>query len=156
VPTVGNDWSEDDEQLFMALAEALAAGRRVPSRFIEMGKASFAWHTVDADLARLTYDSLHDREPALPMRAETATLRALIFVASELEIHLQIRAKALMGQVVPAEPGEVSLVQVAKDTITVAIDDDGVFTIRPVPSGLFKLHCHTRSGQNVVTPPQRL
>src|SRR5204862_346254 len=71
---VRNGW--DDERLLAALSEAMKARAAVPEWFIETGKNAFAWHNIDAELARLTYDSNEDRLPAVT-RAETASIRSL-------------------------------------------------------------------------------
>ncbi|GAB3955588.1 hypothetical protein GCM10029976_098820 [Kribbella albertanoniae] len=50
------DWN-DDGQLLEALRDALVTEQEVPRAFVEAGKAAFAWRTIDAELAALTYDS---------------------------------------------------------------------------------------------------
>lgn len=42
---------DSDEHLLADLAEAVLAARKVPPRLVDAGKAAFAWHTVDAELA---------------------------------------------------------------------------------------------------------
>lgn len=59
-----------DDRLVAALTEALREAEVVPPRFVDVGRAAFAWHNVDAELAELTYDSLlADAVPAPAMRA---------------------------------------------------------------------------------------
>ena len=50
----------DDEQLMVALREAMRARQAVPDWFVETGKSAYAWHNIDAELAQLTYDSRRD------------------------------------------------------------------------------------------------
>ena len=50
----------DDEELLAALRQALRARQAVSPGFVEAGKGAFAWRTIDAELAQLTYDSLVD------------------------------------------------------------------------------------------------
>jgi hypothetical protein len=52
-------WWDDDDALLSAVRVALATHDDVPASFVEMGKASFAWHDIDAELAALSYDSAH-------------------------------------------------------------------------------------------------
>src|SRR5581483_9092583 len=52
VRIVREDW--DDERLLAALREALRARQDVPAWFIETGQGAYAWHDIDAQLARLT------------------------------------------------------------------------------------------------------
>ena len=44
-------WRDDDEDLLALLRDALAEQREVPTRFVEAGKATFAWRSIDAELA---------------------------------------------------------------------------------------------------------
>ena len=114
-------------------------------------KAAFAWRTIDADLAQLSYDSLDDEQTPLVTRTEDATVRALTFVAGRLTIELEITAASVLGQVVPAQPGQL-LLQIGTDRQeTCAIDEIGCFVVEPVPAGPFRLHCRTVDGTEVRT-----
>jgi len=144
----------DDERLLAALGEAVRAGREVPARFVEMGKAAFAWHGVDAELAALAYDSAAGElvgEPAGGTRAEPAELRALTFVASRLTIELEVAPDALLGQLVPPQQGAVELHGRDGVATTTRADDVGWFTIRPLPSGLFRLRVSPDGGGPIIT-----
>lgn len=131
---------DSDERLLADLGAALRAEREVPERFLEIGREAFAWYDVDAELAALTFDSA--TAPA-GTRAETATLRALTFAARRLTIELEVTAGALVGQVVPPQPGELEVQPREGETRTVPVDEVGWFAIRPRPAGLFRLHLHT-------------
>src|SRR5690348_1577792 len=98
---------DDDERLLTELGTALRAGTEVPERFVEAGKAAFAWRTVDAELASLTYDSA--TEGVAGVRGEPADLRALTFAARGLTIELEVTEDSLIGQVVPPQPGSVEV-----------------------------------------------
>lgn len=140
-------WDGDD-QLLADLAEAVLAAREVPQRLVDAGKAAFAWHTVDAELAALAFDS--DVEPAA-MRAETATLRAMTFVASHATIEVEVTADALLGQVAPPRSGELLVRQADGLVRTVQVDALGWFTIRPRPTGLFRLELTQSTGPRILT-----
>ena len=72
-----------DEVLLAALGEALKALEAVPPDFIAAAKDAYAWHGIDAELARLTFDSSQetkdraridadsDRRPAAGSRLES-------------------------------------------------------------------------------------
>lgn len=143
------DWT-DDEQLYTELGEALRTADAVPGRFVEAGKAAFAWRTVDAELAQLSYDSAVDGVPA-GTRAEPAALRSLTFAASGLTIEVELTEDALLGQVVPPQPGSVELRQKDGSTMTVPVDEVGWFVVRPLPTGLFRLLVRTADGRAVLT-----
>jgi hypothetical protein len=145
-------WWNDDDQLLAALAEALREVRDVPHPFVETGKAAFAWHNIDAELARLTYDSAAEAlGPATATRAERAVLREVTLASSQLKIHLQITDEAVRGQVVPAQPCQLELRAAAQPPIGITTDNDGWFTLRPIPVGSFRLHCRTASSVTALT-----
>lgn len=148
---MASHWSSDDDQLLSALGDALQAARAVPRDFIEAGKTAIQWRHIDGELAALTYDSALDKErvPAA-VRGEPAPLRYLTFASAELTIELEVSGDALLGQVVPPQPGEMEVLGASGEAVTIAIDDVGCFVIRPVPSGSFRLHCHL-AGAQVVT-----
>jgi hypothetical protein len=153
------EWWNDDEGLGAALAEALAERTAVPASMVDAGKAAFAWHGVDAELAELRYDSAvgaPDAGYAAATRAtenrpDTGTLRTLTFAAERLTVELDITADAILGQLIPAGAGRAEL-RTGDTTKTVEIDEDGWFTIRPIPTTQFRLRCTTQDGQAALTP----
>jgi len=46
----------DDDQLLGALGAAMSARRTVPARYVQMATNAYAWHNIDAELARLSHD----------------------------------------------------------------------------------------------------
>jgi hypothetical protein len=148
---MASQWSSDDDQLLTALGDALRIAREVPRGFIEAGKAAIEWRQIDGELAALTYDSAFDTErvPAA-VRAEPAQLRYLTFASAELTIELEVSGDALLGQIVPPQPGELEILALRGAARTTTIDGVGCFVIRPIPSGSFRLHCHL-ADTNVVT-----
>lgn len=147
----------DDEQLLAALADAVRAARAVPRDFVEAGRAAYAWRTIDAELAAITYDSAlgvaapeGDLVPA-GTRAEPAVLRAVTFASTRFTVEVQIGTDGLFGQVVPPGASEVE-VQLATGTSAVApIDPVGWFALRPAPATAFRLRVHTGAGADVLT-----
>jgi hypothetical protein len=146
-----SDVPNEDDRLLAELQEALRAAEDVPARFVAAGKAAFAWRTIDADLAELSYDSLDDEQTRLATRTEDATVRALTFVSGQLTIELEITAESVLGQVVPAQPGQVFLQIGTGRQVTGVIDEIGCFAVEPVPAGPFRLFCRTVDGTEVRT-----
>lgn len=143
-------WEDDD--LIATLQEALRARQAVPAEFVAAGKSAFAWRNIDAELARLTYDSVRDLELAASVRAEQATIRALTFTSARLTIELEVTADAVVGQIVPAQPATIIVQPGAAGTQTeVRADEIGCFTIYPIPPGTFRLQCRTETGTEVIT-----
>jgi hypothetical protein len=150
VGSVDRPW--DDDELLARLAEARQAAERVPREFMEAGKAAYAWHDIDAELADLVYDSATDEAHLTgQLRAEQAQLRALTFTSSTLTIEVEFTGDALLGQLVPPQAGEVEVITPAGRARLEVIDDIGCFTIRPVPAGSFRLDCRTASGIAIST-----
>ena len=149
--TVTERW--DDDQLLAALRQAVRSREQVPPEFVEAGRNAFAWHNIDAELAELTYDSSSDRDYELSVRAEAASIRALTFTSAQLTIELEVTPDSLVGQVVPAQAGTVTVEpwQGASAQEAVAVDEIGCFSIRPLPSGRFRLHCCTVAGLETLT-----
>ena len=141
----------DDEQLLAALKEALEADEAVPPEFIEAGKNAFAWHNIDAELAQLTYDSIHDAEQAASLRAEAASIRALTFTSAHLTIELEVSEDSVLGQVIPAQAGMIEIQRREGMTATIEADEVGCFLIRPIPDSPFRLRFHTADGSDILT-----
>ena len=146
-------WWKDDDQLLAALGEALRSGTSVPAEFIAMGTAAFAWRGTDAELATLTHDPAFEGAEAelAGVRSEPASLRHLTFASGELTLEIEVSDDALLGQLVPPGPGRVEARTADGTTATAVIDPGGGFTIRPVPPGSFRLHCHATNGAGVLT-----
>ena len=145
---VRNDW--DDDRLLAALGQALKAREAVPSWFIETGKNAFAWHNIDAELARLTYDSNEDRLPAVT-RAETASIRSLTFTSEHLTLELEVTGNSLLGQLLPPRSGQLEIQTRAGTTSTTEVDEIGCFSVEPIPASPFRLRSSASDGTHVLT-----
>lgn len=141
----------DDEELLAALRQALAARRAVPPEFVAAAKNAFAWHNIDAELAQLTYDSVHGPEVAAHTRAESASIRALTFTSARLVIELEVTEDTLLGQVVPAQAATIEVQANAEAERQFDTDEIGCFTIQPIPRGSFRLRCRAAGGIDVLT-----
>jgi hypothetical protein len=142
---------DSDEALVAELGEALRAEREVPARFVEIGRAAFAWHSVDAELAELTFDSATDPGALAGVRSEPSTTRAMTFPARRLTIELEVAEDALLGQIVPAQAGEIEVQLRDGSASGVSVDEVGWFVIRPRPAGLFRLRIRTVDGDEIRT-----
>ena len=146
---VSDRWAADD--LLAALREAVRARNVVPPEFVQAGKSAFAWHDIDAELAQLTYDSSIDTLYQPSLRAESASIRALTFTSAHITIELEVSQDSLLGQIVPAQRGTVRIQPRDGAETTVSADEIGCFSIRPIPSGQFRLHCQTAAGTGALT-----
>jgi hypothetical protein len=147
---VPDSWSDDE--LLGALAAAFREADAVPRDFVEAGRTAFAWHGIEAELAELAYDSDLQRDDLAALtRADTAVLRALTFVSAELTIEIEVTQGALLGQIVPPQPGEVGIRTRSGRRSDVPIDEVGCFAVHEVPAEPFRLHCRTSAGCEVRT-----
>jgi hypothetical protein len=142
----------DDEELLAALGDAMRARQAVPEWFVETGKNAYAWHNIDAELARLTYDSDSDtgRGLAAAVRSESASIRALTFTSARLSIELEVASDSLLGQIVPPRSGTLEIHTTAGVT-SWPIDEIGCFTVTPIPASPFRLRCRTEDEADVLT-----
>jgi len=141
----------DDETLLAALRQALHARQAVAPAFVEAGKNAFAWHNIDAELAQLTYDSTLDSALELSLRAEAASIRALTFTSAHLTIELEVAQDSLLGQIIPAQPATIRIQPRGDAETALTTDEIGCFSIEPIPSGQFRMHCHTAAGVEALT-----
>jgi hypothetical protein len=149
---MAGQWWSDDDQLFEVLRDALTNASEVPPGLVEAGKAVYAWRTIDAELAALTYDSAWDSdEVSVTRAAETAALRRLTFASETLSIELELMPDEILGQVSPPQGGTVRLAAGSDDLGTTPVDELGFFVIRPVPRRPFQITCRTDSGATVLT-----
>jgi len=140
-----------DEVLLGALRQAVRAFDAVPADFMAAAKGAYAWHSIDAELARLAYDSSLDADPVMGLRSESASIRALSFVSDRLSIEVEITSDGLLGQLIPARPGTVEVHEPDGDIVTVPVDEAGCFAVEPKPGGPFRLRCHTGPETDVLT-----
>ncbi len=137
----------DDDRLLADLGAAVRRAQEVPPEFLATARASYAWRTVDADLAALTYDSA--AEPATT-RAPAAGPRALTFASADLVVELEVGPDGCQGQLVPPGPGRIEVHTAGGEVSVVEVDDVGYFAIRPVPAGWFRLRCRPAGGGTEV------
>lgn len=139
------------EALLAELGEALREADDVPARFVEVGRAAFAWRDPDAEMAALSHDS------ADSIAAESAGIRSaggsrsLTFTAAGLVIEAELHSGALFGQVVPPQTGEIELRGQDGSVVAGEVDEIGWFSLRPIPGGRFRLRLRTGDGQSVLT-----
>lgn len=141
----------DDEKLIEALREAFAAADDVPAGFVEAGKSAFAWRTIDAELAALTYDSALEPLAAPAIRSESAILRSLTFASDGWTIELELTPNAVLGQLDPPEVGTVTARGEGGELATADIDELGFFVLGPPPAVPYRLVCATQSGTTILT-----
>jgi hypothetical protein len=140
----------DDDALLAELGDAVRGAAQVPPGFVAAGKAAFTWRNLDAELAQLQYDSA-TAPASTTTRSQTSRPRALTFSTDDLAIELELTAEALLGQLVPAQRGEVQVQTRTGTTTTVQVDEVGWFAVRPVPAVMLRLRVEVAGHDPVLT-----
>ena len=135
---------DEDDDLLDELRAAVRSAGTPTAATLAAARAAFSWRTVDAELAALTHDSLVD----LPVgqRGASAGPRDLVFEGRDLSVELELDDDRLVGQLVPAAPGQVTLLGPDGERDRSDVDEWGRFRFeRPVP-GPTRLRCTTAAG----------
>lgn len=157
-----DNWLVSDDELRQAVKEAVLEAQTTPPRLVHAARAAYAWHTLDAELTALAYDSALLTSSALPvasqpaLREDEALLRYLTFVATDLTVEMEVDDVRLLGQIVPPRPGRLEVWTAESTGRCIGIDAFGCFCISPLPARPFRLHVRTADGTRVRTAWIRL
>ncbi len=136
------------EELLQELRAIVSRIDPMPPEIVAAAKAGFIWHTIDAELAQLTSDSVLDADRMAAVRG-VATPELLTFESAGLTVEVETAAGPdgvrLLGQLVPAQAGSVE-VRHGGGTVTVDADDMGRFTAAGLRAGPVSLSCRTAAG----------
>jgi hypothetical protein len=140
------DWN-DDEQLMLDIAAALHQPAADP-KILAAARGAFAWRTVDEDLGllRMFYDSYLETE-ATVRDTGTAQGRLLAFQTEGFGVEIELRDASIEGQLIPPQPGEITLVTVEGTEASATADEVGCFTLPAPPHGPMRLQCATDTGR---------
>ncbi len=133
----------EDDALLAELRALAVEHDPVPPEAVAAARSALAWRTMDAELAELVADSSVDSgDLALVRGADTPTL--LTFesggLTMEVEVEAQGGARRIMGQLLPATSGEVTVHHRA-GTTTVPADERGRFRADGIAAGPVRLRC---------------
>jgi hypothetical protein len=147
--------SEEDERLLLELRAIVNHGDPVPRAVIDAAIASFTWRTIEAELARIVFDSAVDQEVLAVVRGG-AEPRLLTFEAPGLSVEVEVAPvgprRRLVGQLIPPQPARIE-VRHADGTLTVTADRLGRFHAAEVSAGLVSLRCHLSAPTATVVRP---
>jgi hypothetical protein len=132
------DYPTDDE-LLARLAVELAGDDPVPPLVLAGARDSFAWRTVDAELARLVADSLL---ATVDVRGDEP--RLLTYQAGDVVVELEVTEVdgrvSVAGQLVPPTPARVRVEQPG-GVVEVDADRFGRFTVGGLNRGPTRFVC---------------
>jgi len=135
-------WADDDDQLLEVVKDTLTDNDVVMDRMREAALAAFTWRTIDLELEQLTlaFDSAGEHDLAFRGTTGEAS-RMLTFTGPTVGLELEIDDSTIIGQLIPAESGLVTLLLAAGGETEIPTDEVGWFTIpRPV-NGPYRLRC---------------
>jgi hypothetical protein len=143
----------DDERLLGELRRLFDAADPLPARVLGAARASYAWRTIDAELAALTFDSLI--EPALTGVRGGGEPRLVAFAAGDVQVELEIHAagqqRRLVGQLVPPGPAELEIQQAGGTHRRLQADRSGRFAAGGLSGEPIRLACRLPGQPPVVT-----
>jgi hypothetical protein len=150
-----DDERMSDERLLARLRTLLARVDAVPPVLVEHARMAFAWRTIDAEIAELSYDSLADREMLAAVRdagLPGSGPRLLGFdtdvtgdadsaLTVEIEVSFDRGRASLLGQLTPPTPATVQVLSSAGQgpVATATADEFGQFHLDGLPGGPVRL-----------------
>ncbi len=142
-------WTDEDllRELGGALREAPADGS-----IIAAAEAAFSWRTADEELELLMLEaetSLGTLAGAV-RGAGPAAPRTQTFRGVQLRVELVIDDNGIVGQLIPPQPGQVTLVTSDGPQASAQADEVGCFTLPLPPPGPMRLDCEL-NGNRFVT-----
>ncbi len=132
---------DDDEALLADLRAALDAAA-VPEHLTLAASAAYTWRTIDEELAfaTLVFDSaLQDEAEGALVRG--AGPRTLLFDGDQLSVEIEVTDDSLVGQLIPPQPGRVTLVDAGGTVDEAAADEVGCFVLHRSGTGPVRLVC---------------
>jgi hypothetical protein len=142
-------WTDED-----LLRELGAAQREAPADdgIIAAAEAAFSWRTADEELELLTLET----ETILGALAGAvrgtgrAAPRTLTFRGEQLSVEIEIDDNGIVGQLIPPQPGQVTLVTSDGPQAAAQADEVGCFALPLPPPGPMRLDCEL-NGNRFVT-----
>jgi len=143
------NWNDDDE-LLRDLSDVVRPGAH-EQQVIDAGRTVFAFHTTDLDkeLAALLYDSRLDGLTAVRGPVSGAP-RNLVFALGELRVEIELSDAGIEGQLIPPEPGTITLLDATGPVAETIADDVGCFSFPPGRHGPIRIECAV-SGRRLAT-----
>ena len=142
-------WTDEDllRELGGALREAPVDGSITAA-----AEAAFGWRTADEELELLMLEaetSLGTLAGAV-RGAGPAAPRTLTFRGEQLSVEIEIDDNGIVGQLIPPQPGQVTLVTSDGPHAAAQADEVGCFTLPLPPPGPMRLDCEL-NGNRFVT-----
>jgi hypothetical protein len=137
-------WDASDDWLMGEIKAAVSTSGPVPEHAITAARAAYTWRTIDEELEvlSLSFDSA-DETAALVRGSSEAAPRMLLFEGRGLGVEVEITSGSLTGQLIPPQPGHVTLSTAVGPFADGAADEAGCFLLARPPAGPVRLRCET-------------
>lgn len=143
-------WTDDSEllaELRGALQEEL-----VDDDVIRAAREAFSWRTTDVEIEFLTLAADYSLEAGLGqgLRAGTGAQvrgdgtggpQALVFHGERMTVQIEIDDAGIVGQLIPPQQGQITLVTPDGPQATTQADEVGCFSLPAPGSGPLRLDC---------------
>lgn len=131
----------DDDELLALLSRALRRTEQPPPHLREAALVAHTWHSVDAELAQLVYDSVVPEagDELVAVRSDDGP-RQITFEAPGVEIEVTVAGstRTMVGQLVPPQAAQVELTEGDRVVGTTA-DELGRFRFEDIDPGPVRL-----------------
>jgi hypothetical protein len=138
--------SERRDPFWQEVAAVVRAADPVSPELLRIGRDSFTWRTIEAELAELAFDSVGH---ALTGVRGSPQQRQLTFEAPSLTLEVEVSAEGehrrLLGQLIPPQPAHV-MIRHQGGVVAVEADQTGRFLVDDLPAGPGSLRCHLGGG----------
>ena len=129
-----------DDELLQELRSALQE-EPVAESVIRAAQAAFTWRTVDAELELLSLEAGDELAAAALVRGGAGAPGSFAFHGERLSVEIEVDGAGIVGQLTPAQPGQVTLVSAEGPQATAQADEVGCFTFPPPAPGPLRLDC---------------
>ncbi|GAB1692033.1 hypothetical protein [Krasilnikovia sp. M28-CT-15] len=131
----------DDELLLQDLATALRTAQPLTPALRRAGEAAYAWRTIDEELelASLVFDSVLEAEPAMVRGPDVENYRTVLFEGRSVSVQVERSGDVVVGQVMPPQPGKLSVEGANGHTASVDVDELGCFSLDELPAEPIRL-----------------
>lgn len=143
---------QPDEDLLQELRLMMCRVDPVPASVVLAARSAIMWRSIDAELAELTADSLVADQRLVGVRAHDVPTMLTFEVGGqvlEVEVMSTGRGRRLVGQLVPAAPGQV-VVHHGETDVTVQADEVGRFSVDGIVPGPVRLRWQASGGHRAA------
>jgi hypothetical protein len=140
-----------DDELLAELRDALQ-DELVDDAVIRAAREAFSWRMTDADIELFTLAADYSLEAGRGLSSPAgagAQVRdgggrgpqALVFQGERMSVQIEIDETGIVGQLIPPQPGQITLVTADGPQATTQADEVGCFLLPMPGSGPLRLDC---------------